>query len=184
MSDLLNIIRREIERARAQDARTRLGIVTSYDADNYLAKVVIQPEGHETGWLPIAAPYVGNGWGLFAPPSIGDQVEVEYQEDCDQAGFICHRLYNDEDRPIGGVKPGEFFIVHKSGSYVKLKNNGDIEIHAAGNIKSSASRWDHEGDLFVQGNVSDTNGSMQEMRDIYNSHTGHGSGGPPSPQMV
>ena len=28
-----------------------------------------------------------------------------------------------------------------------------------------------DGDLYVSGNVSDSNGSMQEMRNIYNSHT-------------
>lgn len=191
MNGILNIVRREIERSRADVARTRLATVTSYDDQTYMVKVEIQPEGHETGWIPIASPWVGEGWGLFAPPSVGDQVEVEFQEHDDQSGMVCHRLFNDVDVPVAGVKQTEFFLIHKTGSCLKFKANGDVEIHVAGNltmevegnITSSASRWDHEGDLYVEGDVSDSNGSMQEMRDIYNSHNGHGSGGPPSPQM-
>ena len=37
------------------------------------------------------------------------------------------------------------------------------------------------GDLYVTGNVSDAKGSMEEMREAYNSHSGHP--GTPSPQM-
>lgn len=36
------------------------------------------------------------------------------------------------------------------------------------------------GDLFVQGNVSDKNGSMQEMRNTYNSHN-HSNNGTSAP---
>lgn len=39
-----------------------------------------------------------------------------------------------------------------------------------------------EGDLFVNGEVKDKKGTMQEMRDQYNQHK-HGSSPAPSPQM-
>ncbi len=39
------------------------------------------------------------------------------------------------------------------------------------------------GDITATGDISDRNGSMQEMRDQYNGH-GHPGGPPPNPQMT
>lgn len=114
----------------ARGSRCRVGLVSSYDPANYCAKVRIMPEDVETGWLPITSPWVGDGWGLFAPPTVGDMVEVQFQEDDIEAGFIVGRFYNDSDRPLP-VESGEFWLVHKSGSFLKFHNNGSVELHTA-----------------------------------------------------
>ena len=125
MDHMLNIVRREVERVMSRIARTKTGIVTSYDPANYAAKVLLQPENVETGWLPIRTPWSGNGWGMFCPPMPGDEVEVGFQEGGKQAGYIKLRAFGDRFRPLP-VPSGEFWVVHKSGASIKLKNDGTL----------------------------------------------------------
>lgn len=117
-------------------ANVRLGLVSSLDQANYCAKVRIQPEDAETGWLPIASEWVGNGWGLFCPPEINDMVVVEFQEGDFEAGIITRRLYNDSDRPLS-VAPGEFWLVHQSGSFLKFKNDGSVDVTSNTNLTAT-----------------------------------------------
>lgn len=136
MRGMTNALTAQAQMAGNGRASVRLGIVSSYDPSNYSAKVKIQPEDTETGWLPIVSPWVGNGWGIFAPPSVGDLVEVQFQEDGIEAGFICQRFYNDSDRPAS-VPSGEFWLVHKSGSKLKFLNSGDVELESNANLKAT-----------------------------------------------
>lgn len=140
----MSLAREEIEailmhaqRMAAERAATRVGLVSSYDPTNYCVKVRLQPEDAETGWLPLLSPWVGNGWGLFAPPTTGDMIEVHFQEGDTEAGFACQRFFNDSDRPLT-VQSGEFWLVHKSGSLLKFHNDGSIEMTAATNLTASA----------------------------------------------
>ncbi len=137
MRGLLNAMRAQADMAGSGRASVRLAIVSSYDPGNYCAKVRIQPEDTETGWLPVVSPWVGNGWGLFAPPTPGDLVEVQFQEDDIEAGFVCQRFYNDTDRPLT-VQSGEFWLVHKSGAFFKLTNDGKALINGQLEIDATA----------------------------------------------
>lgn len=128
MREILNAARREAIQAMAEHANTRLGIVRSYDKGNYAVRVEIQPEGNLTGWIPLLSPWVGNGWGMFCPPSIGDLVELEFQESDHDAAMSCMRFFNDKNRPLP-VASGEFWLVHKTGSHIKLQNNGKVVIN-------------------------------------------------------
>lgn len=112
---------------------TRLGTVSGYDKTYYAVKVALQPEGTETGWIPLGSSFVGNGWGLFCAPSIGDMVEVQFQEGDVEAAICCHRFFNDIDRPLP-VPSGEFWLVHKSGSSLKFFNDGTVELHTHQNL--------------------------------------------------
>lgn len=173
LQQLLNAMRQQSDMEGGSRAMVRHGIVSGYDPGSYCAKVTLMPEGNETGWLPIVSPWIGNSWGLFAPPSIGDAVEVQFQEDDPEAGYLCQRFYNDSDRPLS-VESGEFWLVHKSGSFLKFENNGNVELHTAadlnatvagnadiqveGNITSRATQWTHTGPLTVHGLVTGTMG--------------------------
>jgi phage baseplate assembly protein V len=137
MSKMLNVMRAQSQMAESGRASVRLAIVSSYDPGSYCVKVRIQPEDTDTGWLPVVSPWVGNGWGLFAPPSIGDLVEVQFQEDDFEAGFVCQRFYNDDDRPLS-VESGEFWLVHKSGAFFKLTNDGKALINGQVEIDATA----------------------------------------------
>ena len=130
MQEILNQARREAQRVMAQRAMVRMGTVTSYDPDNYAAKVRIQPEGHETGWLPIHSPAAGSGNGFFFGPSPGDVVEVHYQEGGKGAPFIGLRQFGDRNRPVR-VESGEFMAVHKDGGFVKLTGDGRLSMQDA-----------------------------------------------------
>ena len=187
MRALLNSMRVQADMANSGRASVRLAIVSSYDPGNYCAKVRIQPEDTETGWLPVVSPWVGNGWGLFAPPTPGDLVEVQFQEADIEAGFVCQRFYNDTDRPLA-VQSGEFWLVHKSGSFLKFHNDGTVELTAVGTLTGTAPQWNHTGPVHIAGNVvttgditagqdiydrNGTKGTLQHVRDNYDVHT-HG----------
>lgn len=113
--------------ASTNNTSTRFGVVDSYDPDNYCCKVILKPEDTMTGWLPITSPWVGNGWGLFMPPSIGDVVDVHFQEGDPDAGYVSLRFYDDESRPVH-CESGVFYLIHKSGSAMKFNNDGTVDL--------------------------------------------------------
>ncbi|MCE9565854.1 MAG: phage baseplate assembly protein V [Planctomycetes bacterium] len=183
MSDRLqNVMRREGERAASQRALTRMATVTSYDPNSYAAKVVIQPEGHETGFIPVATPWVGSGWGMFCPPSPGDVVDVHFQEGGKLAAYVSLRFYGDAAQPLG-VPSGEFWLVHQSGSFLKFKNDGTVLVNGAGDINVTApnlnltGNLNVTGDIVAGGDISDldgASGTVAHIRTVYDSHTHSG----------
>ncbi len=142
-------------------AQTRLAVVTSVDAATFSVRVTVQPEGVLSGWLPVASAWVGAGWGLACLPGAGDQVVVAWQEGDAEQGIVVGRLWSSAVPPPQ-VPAGEFWLVHKTGSFLKLHNDGSIE--------SSGSTWTHAGDLKVTGNLYDQHGSLAALRGHYNMH--------------
>lgn len=117
----------------------RIGQVTSYDPGHYAAKVMLQPEGAETGWLPVLSEWVGAEWGLYCPPTPGDTVMVLFQEGGREAGVVGGRMYGALAQPLP-VQSGEFWLVHKSGSLLKFHNDGSVEVTAASNMTLTAAQ--------------------------------------------
>jgi len=194
---LINAIKQQAAMMAAGQAMPRLGLVSSYDPDKYAAKVRIMPEDVETGWLPISSPWTGNSWGLFAPLTPGDQVIVLFEGGSLDAGIVIGRLYSNQQRPLAAT-PGEFWLVHKSGSALKFNNDGTVNLTTAsdlnatvggnanitvsGNIVSQATQWNHTGPLNVDGAITATGDvtvfkglssefTMATVRTIYNGHT-------------
>ncbi len=150
-----------------QNGSVRFGLVSSFDPDNYVAKVLIQPEGVLSGWLPINSPWVGPGWGMASPLIPGAQVILLAQEGDAEHGVIVGAIWSAVDKPLGAPS-GEFWLKHSSGSSIKLLNNGTIEIKAP--------QVNILGNLVVSGDVSDQAGSHKTIaafRSAYNTHT-HG----------
>lgn len=150
-------------------AMPAFGIVTSYDPENFLAKVKLQPppadgQAVESGWLPLLCAQIGNGWGIYSPPALGDQVIVIFADGDYQTGVIMGGVPNDEDK-APTVPSGEIWLAHKSGSFIKLTSNGEI---------ASKGLWKHDGALEVAGDITDNapgNGvTVKELRDAYNAH--------------
>jgi phage baseplate assembly protein gpV len=133
----------------------KFGTITSVNPQNATARVLIQPDGVLSGWLPVLSQWVGSGWGLVCPPSPGDQVLVVPQEGDVEQGIIIGRSFSNKQLPPN-VPGGEFWLVHQSGSFFKLCNDGTIRM---------------AGDLHVQGDVYDRHGSLSGLRTHYNSHT-------------
>ncbi len=172
MDRFLNLLRGHATQLDQSWAHPRIAVVTSVDAATFTARVTVQPEGVLSGWLPISSTWVGNGWGLACPPLPGDQVVVIWQEGDAEQGVIIGRLWS-STTPPPNAPPGELWLVHKAGCFLKLHNDGSIE--------SRAPAWTHTGDLHVTGDVFDGHGSMAQLRGHYNEHVHPPSTTPPSP---
>lgn len=135
--------------------QVKFGTVTSVNFQNATARVLIQPDGVLSGWLPVLSQWVGSGWGMVCPPSPGDQVLLVPQEGNVEHGIIIGRSFSNKQMPPAAPE-GEFWLLHQSGSFLKLCNDGTIQI---------------SGDLHVQGDVYDRHGAMSALRGHYNSHT-------------
>jgi hypothetical protein len=127
-------------------AQNRIGIVTSVNPTTYLAKVTIEPEGVQSGWLPIETVWVGNGWGMSCPPNIGDQVRLSPQDGDANSLMITGRIFSSQQQPPP-ANAGEMVMVHVSGSYFKLLNDGGIHSNGV---------WSHIGAFNVQGAITAT----------------------------
>ena len=145
MTQLHNTLRRLAGQMDRQTGQMRKGVVSSYNPDNYTARVLLQPEGNLSGWLPIRAVVGGNGWGFVAGLEPGMQVSVEPQEGDPDSLEITGFIF----APQGGIAPppvpaGEIWAVHQAGSYVKLLTDGTI---------ASKGTWNHIGNFQATGEV-------------------------------
>ena len=193
MNGMLNLIRREVERVMSLFAKPQAGIVTSYDPGTYSAKVMLQPEGTETGFIPIRSIWSGNGWGVFSPPSIGDEVEIQHQEGGKNAPYIALRAFGDKFRPLPAPS-GEFWLVHKTGSCIKLHNDGGVEIDSPVKLNINSPLTTITGNVIVNGQIQatediidyyTTNGStMANFRREYNEHRHNAPDGETSPPLA
>lgn len=168
MDRLTNALKLQAGRLDMRLGQPRFGTVTSVNTERAVAKVKLQPDGVTTGWLPILSQWIGSGWGLVCPPSPGDQVLVIPQEGLAEHGIIVGSSYSDQKRPPA-APIGEFWIMHKSGSAMKLTNDGKVMI---------------KGDLHVDGEIFDRHGSLQRFREIYNAHRHRINNGTNSDQPV
>jgi hypothetical protein len=152
---LANVIKSHAAALDRSDGQIKFGTVTSVNSSNATARVLLQPEGTLSGWLPVISQWVGNGWGMACPPNPGEQVIVAPQEGDVEQGIIIGRLFSIKQVPPA-APCGEFWLVHESGSFIKLCNDGTIRM---------------KGDLHVDGDVFDRQGSVSRLRAHYNSHT-------------
>ena len=163
-------------RAGAQVAalgQPRWGIVDGINPAGSEAKVMLQPEGVLSGWLPIVSPWVGPGWGLHCPLSEGDMVVVIADGGQAEHGMILGAAWNLEDLPpqapsaIGGeatsATAGELLAVSKAGAVFRMPTDGSVYVKAP--------TINFEGDLHVEGDVYDRHGSLDRLREHYDAHT-------------
>ena len=160
MDRFLNALKGQAGALDQGQAQPRFGTVTSINPDTATARVLLQPESVLTGWLPILSPWIGTGWGMSCPPSPGDQVLVIAQEGDAEHGVIIGRAFS-ASAATPAASPGEFWLVHASGSFVKLLNDGSVQIR--GNLTIT-------GDMVVTGDVSDGHGKLADLRAHYDGH--------------
>ena len=154
MERLLNMLKAHANALVQAQACPRFGTISSVDPDSGTARVAFQPEGVLSGWMPILYPWVGAGWGMVCPPALGDQVFVLAQEGHAEHGVIVGRVFSSQQRPPAAPS-GEFWLVHTSGAYLKLQNDGTVQV---------------SGDLHVNGDVYDSQGSLSRLRGHYDDH--------------
>jgi hypothetical protein len=128
---------------------TKYAILKEYDPENCICKVAWYNANTDdydsliSGWLPIVVPFIGRGddtqgdsgdpWGLVCPPNIGQPVIVISQHGDFNNGLVLGGTYSSISPvpTVDGEYPqnGEFLIMHKTGSYLKFFNNGDVTLH-------------------------------------------------------
>ena len=106
----------------------------------------------------------------------------------DRAHTVCV-VAADRRYRLTGLSPGEVALFTDEGDYIHFKRGRIIEVVAGTKVKVTAPLVEVVGNATVSGtlhsstSVADPSGTMQELRDLYNSHT-HPGGGAPSPQMT
>lgn len=177
MQQLLNALKTQSAALDQLGGHPRFGIVSSFDAKTYTARVQFQPENVLSGWLPVLASWGGSGWGLLCPPTPGQQVLVVAQEGDTEHGVILGTAFSQASAPPQ-APAGEWWLVHQKGSYLKLLNDGSIVASATG--FSLAGDVAVTGNLKVSGDISDANGAhgtLASLRNAYDQHTHQQSGG-------
>lgn len=134
--ELANTVRAHAEAATSRIPKPTMATISSYNASTHSVKVTFQGVGDndftETGWIPLGAVGVGNGFGVLTAPNIGDMVMISFTDGSNAAPKIVGRYFSTINTPPA-VPSGETWVVHKSGSAVKFLTNGDVTLHVAGN---------------------------------------------------
>jgi phage baseplate assembly protein gpV len=123
--DFEQSVLRIIDRYFAGRYAKRYGIVSSWDPVKHLAKVLYQPEGQESGWLPVHTLSAGAGYGHMSGLAVGEQVEVTHQEGEFEAGAVTSRVHSVAAAPPT-LQSSEELIRTPWGSYIKLAQNGSV----------------------------------------------------------
>lgn len=147
-------------------AEPRFGIVTSVNPALATARVQLQPEGVLSGWLPILSPWIGAGWGMFAPPSPGDQVLVVCQEGSAEHGIVVGGVYTASRQPPT-AQVGEIAFAHASGAMLRLGNDGTIHVSGPVTIQGTVTV---AGDVKATGDVFDSIGPISRLRSHFDAH--------------
>lgn len=181
-----HILRRYTDEATARLPQPRWGVVQSVDAARAAVRVLIQPEGVLSGWLPVAMAAASSGWGVFVLPAAGDMVPV-LPDAGSPAGMVVGSAHNDLRRPptapmalnaaASAPDAGTIVIKGQGGASVVLPSGGGIVLN--GNVVVN-------GTLTVSGDIYDDSalhGALSTLRNAYDTHThadaqGGNTGGP------
>lgn len=139
---LLNAMRMMSSMANQGTMQTAIGKVNAFDPSTYQVQVLLQAATDDapalaTGWIPLASPWTGDGWGMFVPASTGDLILVFFQDGSLQNPIAGMRIFYDEQLPTE-VQGGEMYLIHKSGSCLKFLNDGTVELNSNSTLKISS----------------------------------------------
>lgn len=129
--DIEEVIRRTVDQMLSRRPHPRVATITSYDANRHAVKAQLQPDGVETGWMPIGTAHVGNGFGIAIGPEIGDQIVVSFHEGDIESPYMAARLHSDQERPPV-AQAGEMVMQTKAGVTIKIDKTGKLTINTSG----------------------------------------------------
>lgn len=132
---------------------TKYGHITGYNPNNYTVKAMLQPEGIETGFIPLAAVWVGNNFGAVFGPNIGDLVKLDFIDGSVQASVVGGRFFNVTALPPL-VQAGQAALVDSKGSFIRLNNDGTITMNAPNGITLTTPTLTQNGNLQVNGTIT------------------------------
>ena len=154
MQDIKDLIMRCIDEALAGRHTKRYGMATSWDADTHMAKVLLKPEGQESGWIPVHTMAAGDGYGHMSGIVTGDgvttgeQLEITHQEGEFEAGAITARVHSKTAKPPK-VGSGEQLFMTPFKSFIKMAKDGSITFTDASGAASIT--LDGKGGVTIKG---------------------------------
>ncbi|OJY66453.1 phage baseplate assembly protein V [Rhizobium sp. 60-20] len=152
--DIEDLVRRIVDQHLSRQARERAATITAYDPNRHAVKAQLQPEGVETGWMPIGTAHVGNGFGIAIGPQIGDQIVVGFHDGDPEAPYMKARLHSDQERPpvaqagemVFQTAAGFILKADQSGAVTLTLNGQDFTIDAGGgNVHINSAGLFHNG---------------------------------------
>ncbi len=122
--ELMSHIRRIAQEVMGRSQFKGTLVCTAYNPQTHAVKGIIQPHGIESGWVPLAALHVGNGFGIAVGPRVGDPKKLDGQvfdlhfDGGDPDTLVAHhrQFSNTEKPPV--VQSGEMLLQHESGNKV------------------------------------------------------------------
>lgn len=120
------------------------GIVTNFNSQTWKVEVTFYPLSDDDGFtastteIPLASSWVGNGWGLYLAPAVNTQVMVLFEDGNYQIPIAALFNFDSNNNPIQGIASGECWLVHQSGSFLKLNNDGKLLINGNTEIDITA----------------------------------------------
>lgn len=224
MHEFWNLTKGHAAHSQMMFGQNQWGVVSDVRATDqgYDVRAIIQPDGIGSAWMPVLTAFGGAGWGMVARPSVGMQVLIASDSGDGHHGIVVGMAWSTQatpPKPPNGfqqqagteVGDGEWCVVSKAGTVVRLCANGEVYIKAPnvniegnlivlGDITARGSMFalkDPNGaggnvtaqmdlvagqDMRSGRNVSDVHGTMDAIRVIYNNH-GHPNNGVPAPQI-
>ncbi len=180
---MMNALKRHIGAAIDDIPQPRWGVVQSVDPNRPAVKVLFQPEGVLSGWLPVAQPSAASGVTVLPPIMPGALAFCVPEAGARGADYVVTGFAHSDAAPppaipyqngTGGTpstntsswQASEWVIV-ANGSTVRLRPNGNIFLQPASGLVQI------DGSLACNGDVSDRHGSLDRLRGNYDAHT-HG----------
>ncbi len=185
MEVFLNALKIRARSMDAQVAQPRWGTVQSVNTtgSQMTVRVLFQPEGVLSGWLPVLQASASAAASSGGVPSPGDQAHVVpdlgYADHCIVDGFLhsdaaplpAAAAANGTDGTQAATtaqrRPGEW-LVTAFGSVVRLCADGSLYLRPANG------KLNVDGSIFANGDVSDRHGSLNRLRGNYDNHA-HGN---------
>jgi phage baseplate assembly protein V len=115
------------------------GLVTNFNPQTWKITVTFYPLTDENGYaagtveIPLASTWLGNGWGAYFAPALDTQVTILFENSDYQIPIGMLFNFDSVNNPLQGIQSGEMWLVHQSGSLIKLTNDGNVTIN--GNIE-------------------------------------------------
>jgi len=150
---MIDQIKRVVSEFLSNLTLTKYGNITAYNPNNYTVKVMLQPEGIETGFIPLATIWVGNNFGAVFGPNIGDSVKLDFIDGNVQASVVGGRFYNVSALPPL-VRSGQAALVDSQGSFIRLNNDGTITMNAPNGITLTTPTLTQNGNVQVNGKIT------------------------------
>jgi len=155
----------------------RFGIVTQINPLTVQARVNFGDDDSTSYWLPVMQTKTLKD-KFYSMPDIGEQVVCLMDENSED-GVILGAIYSTEDTPItqsekelsANFEDGSSLNVNKETSTLSVVFQN---IKLVGNIEHDGLFKNTKG-IKSDSDITDKTSSMQDMRDIYNSHTHTGN---------